>query len=91
MGVDVDHAGRQHQAGCVHRLARRPETVADGGDAAVLHREVGLAQGVAEPIGDIGIPDDQIEHAILPDGPALGALVPAFSARKPSDYIVLPG
>ena len=63
MGVDVDHAGRQDQAGGVDGLARRPEVVADGGDAAVLHRDAGLAQRVAEAVGDVGIRDDQIEHA----------------------------
>ena len=82
MGVDVDHAGRQHQARRVHRLARRPEIAADGGDAPVLHRDVHLAHRIAEPVGHVGIDDDQIEHAILPERAALRVRLVAILREK---------
>ena len=66
MRVDIDYPGCQHEAACVDGLARLAQVMADGGNAAVLHGEVGAAQRIAQTIGDIGIPDNQIEHCCIP-------------------------
>jgi len=71
MGVDVDHAGRQHQALRVDGLARRSQIATDGGDAAVLHSDIGVAERAAQAVGDFGVRDEEIEHRSTPVIPTI--------------------
>jgi hypothetical protein len=82
--VDVDHAGRQHQAGRVHHLACQTEVV-----SAVLHRDAGLAQRVAETVGGVDIRDYQINNELRGGGGTRVRPTP-FSGRTARSYRLVP-
>ena len=62
MGVDVDDAGREHEAVGVDRLPRTLGHVADFDDALAANGDVGLDQRVANAVGDHGAANHQIMH-----------------------------
>ena len=61
MGVDVDEARRDQQALGVDLLGGAAGHLADGGDLAVLHGDVGLVQRSAGAVGQSAAAHDQIE------------------------------
>ena len=60
MGVDVDEARRDQLAARVDLLGALAVELADGGDLAVLDRDIGLDQRAAPAVGDGTIADDEI-------------------------------
>jgi hypothetical protein len=46
---------------------RSVDTIVDGDDAAVLHPDVGAAQGCTGAVGDKSSRDGQIEHVVSSD------------------------
>ena len=66
VGVQVDDAGGQRQALCVDPAACGAEVLADGGDAAVLHRQVACAGRRAEPVDERCVFDYEVVHGNLP-------------------------
>ena len=61
VGVDVDEARRDQKALGVDLLGAFAQNLADGGDLAVLYRDVGLMQGSARTVGQSAAAHDQIE------------------------------
>ena len=69
VGVDVDEARRDQQALGVDLLGALARDLADGGDPAVLDRDVGFANGRAGAVGQVAAAHDQIEfcrHVVSP-------------------------
>ena len=60
--------GDEREAAGVDRLGALVLDLADGGDAAVLDREIGAPGFVAETIDDGGAADDEIDHRLASVG-----------------------
>jgi len=63
--VDVDDAGRQHEAVGIDRLRAPVLDLADRLDAAVLDREIGTARFMAQAVDDGGTANDEIGQDYL--------------------------
>ena len=61
VGVDVDEARRDRQPLGVDLLAPGAGNAADGGDAAVLHGDIGLARRTARAVEHGAVAHHQIE------------------------------
>ena len=62
MGAQINDTGRQYQALGVDRLRCVVINATEIGDPAVLDRQIGLDQWVAETVGDTGIPENEVIH-----------------------------
>ncbi len=91
VGVDVDEAGRDREAGGVELLTARVADGAHGGDAPVVDRHVG-GEGPTAPAVDHGpVADDHLVHAGPPlrsGGPYPWSGVPG-TPRDPSPHVFL--
>jgi len=68
VGVDIDKARRDELALGIDLFATAADNLADCGDLAVLHRDVGGDERPAHAVGDASIADDEIEfgcHGVL--------------------------
>ena len=69
MGVDVDEAWRDELAARVDFLRASAGELANSGDPAVLHRDIGLDHRAAKAVGDRTVADHEIIfgcHGISP-------------------------
>ena len=62
VGVDVDEARRDEQAGGVDLLSAEVVDFSEGGDDAVVDGDVGLAGGRAGAVDDESVANDEIVH-----------------------------
>ena len=62
MGVDVDEARRHQQAACIDLALAHAELRANGGNPAVLHRNIGGFAGLAGAIDHGAVSDDEVKH-----------------------------
>ena len=88
--MDVDEARRDQQALGVDLLGAAAGDLADGGDLAVLHRDIGFVQRRAGAVGHRAAADDQIEFLAMFVSPGLpevylivsGGRTPATALRR---------
>ena len=65
MGMHVDDAGREREPAGIDGLGPLVLDLADGGDLAVLDREIGAAWLVAQAVDDGGSANDEIGQDYL--------------------------
>ena len=83
VGVQVDQAGRHHLAGNVAGVTAF-QPVTDGGDLAVVKRDVGDAVDILSGIDDATALQHQIMHATVSLLPWISARPGARAARNPN-------
>ena len=66
MGMQVNHAGRQHHAVGVYGRRRWLRHLPDFRHAATLNRQIALLQGIAKPVGDARVSYYQVVHSRSP-------------------------
>ncbi len=63
MGVHIDETGGDKQAFGVNFLGAAPIDLANGGNAAILDRDIAFEPGAAAPVDNVALADDEIEIA----------------------------